>query len=132
MASQYTLADILSLSNLNLLADALKKVNLGVMLQKQVETLAPGAVSCVLAKRAFGGAAITALVTSGANAGVYVVGEAIGNANLVDAVLGTSAGIASLGADGKTLTFKSSVANVVVTYMAASEIPLSDVFNDFI
>jgi hypothetical protein len=131
-SSQYTLADVLSQANPNLIADALKKVNLGSLLQKQVESLSPAAASFRLAKRAFSGAAITAVVSSGANAGVYIVGEAIGNANLVDAVLGTSAGIASLGADGKTLTFKSSVAACIVTYMAASEIPLSDIFADFV
>lgn len=132
MASQYTLADVLSQSNPNLIADALKKVNLGVLLQKQSESLTPASATVVLAKQAFSGAAISVVVSSGANAGVYIVGEQLASGDLVDAVSGTSAGIASLGADGVTLTFKSSVAACVVTYMAASEVPLSTIFADFV
>ncbi len=132
MASQYSLADILTQSNLNLLADALKKVNLGVLFQKQVETLTPASATVVLAKEAFSAAAGRVVVGSGANAGVYIVGSQLASGELVDAVSGTSVGIASLGADGKTLTFASAVADCVVTYSAASETALSDAFNDFI
>lgn len=124
--SKETLGSVLSTSNPNQLADALKKVNLGVMLAPVEETITQSASTTVaLSKKAFGPAMVHARVTGGASLGKYVCSDSAGIA--VD--VGTEIGVCKLAADGLSLIFASNVTACVVSYMAASEMSLSDIWS---
>lgn len=125
-----TLGNILTKADPNLISDALRKVNLGVLLTKQVETLTGVANTVVLSKPAYSGCSVICHVSAGAvGAGVYVCGS---TGTAIPAVEGASLGFARLDTDGKTLIFAGGVITATVEYMAASEVPLSDPFNDFV
>lgn len=124
--SKETLGSVLSTSNPNQLADALKKVNLGVMLAPVEETITQSASTTVaLSKKAFGPAMVHARVTGGVSVGKYVCSDSAGIA--VD--VGTEIGVCKLAADGLSLEFASNVTACVVSYMAASEMSLSDIWS---
>jgi hypothetical protein len=124
--SKETLGSVLSTSNPNQLADALKKVNLGVMLAPVEETITQAASTTVaLSKKAFGPAMIHARVTGGVSVGKYVCSDSAGIA--VD--VGAEIGVCKLAADGLSLVFASNVTACVVSYMAASEMSLSDIWS---
>lgn len=128
--AQYTLADILTQANPNLISDALKKVNLGVMLTPVSETITLGAPATTLplSVKSFSPGTMHVRVTAGVSLGKYVVSDAGGIA--VD--VGAEIGVCKLAADGLSLEFASNVTSVLVSYLAASEIPLSSTFSDFV
>lgn len=121
-----TLADILTKADPNLLADAFRKVNLGVMLAPKVATITQSsATTMTLSPPALCPAVVSVRVTGGASAAnVYIVTDSGGTA--VDGA------ICKLSADGATLTFALGVTSAVVSYVPRSETPLSDPFADFI
>lgn len=107
----------LSQANPGFLADALRKVDLGSMLYKQVETITQSASTTVtLAKPAFGPAGVCVRVTGGVSLGAYLVVDSGG----VAVNVGTEIGVCKLSDDGLTLTFASNVTSCVVTYAAAA------------
>ena len=107
----------LSQANPGFLADALRKVDLGSMLYKQVETITQSAATTVtLAKPAFGPAGVCVRVTGGVSLGAYLVVDSGG----VAVNVGTEIGVCKLSDDGLTLTFASNVTSCVVTYAAAA------------
>jgi len=117
-----TLGSVLTTSNPNQIADALKGVNLGVMLAAVSETLsnpAP-ATTIVLNKPSFGPGSMHVRVTVGVSVGKYVVSDAAGVA--VD--VGAEIGVCKLNAAGTELEFASAVEEVIVSYLAASETSL--------
>jgi len=125
-----TLGNILTKADPNLIADAFRKVNLGVMLAKQVETLTGVANTVTLSKVAYSGCSVICHVSAGAvGAGVYVCGSV---GTVIPAVEGASLGFARLDTDGKTLIFAGGVTTATVEYMAASESDLAGAFNDFV
>lgn len=127
--AQFTLGTALTQANPNLLADALKKVNLGVMLTAVEETITQAAATTVaLPKKSFGPGSMHVRVTGGVSLGKYVVSDSGGVA--VD--VGAEVGVCLLSADGLSLVFASNVTDVIVSYLAASEIPLTDTFADFV
>ena len=92
----------LSQANPGFISDALRKVDLGSMLYKQVETITQSAATTVtLAKPAFGPAGVCVRVTGG---------------------------VCKLSDDGLTLTFASNVTACVVTYAAAAAAPKDEAF----
>lgn len=121
-----TLANILTKADPNLIADALRKVNLGVLLAPTVSTISQASsVDVILDPPALCPAVVSARVTAGAAAqNVYIVTDSGGTA--VDGA------ICKLSADGTTLTFALAVTDLVVSYVPRSESPLSDSFNDFV
>jgi len=121
-----TLADILTKADPNLLADALRKVNLGVMLAPVVKTITQSsATTMTLSPPALCPAVVGVRVTGGASAAnVYIVADSA--ATPVDGA------ICKLSADGKTLTFALAVTSAVVSYVPRSESDLSAAFNDFV
>lgn len=121
-----TLADILTKADPNLIADAFRKVNLGVMLAPTVETITQSsATTMTLSPPALCPAVVSVRVTGGASAAnVYIVTDSGGTA--VDGA------ICKLSADGATLTFALAVTSAVVSYVPRSESPLSDAFSDFV
>jgi len=124
-----TLANILTKADPNLIADALRKVNLGVMLAPTVKTITQSsAVTMTLSPPALCPAVVSVRVTGGAAAaGVYKVTDAGGTA--VDSA---TLGVAKLSADGTTLTFAVALTDAVVSYVPRSESPLSETFADFV
>jgi hypothetical protein len=124
-----TLGNILTKADPNLIADAFRKVNLGVMLTAVESTISQAASTTVaLPKKSFGPGSMHVRVTGGVSLGKYVVSDSGGVA--VD--VGAEIGVCKLAADGLSLVFASNVTDCVVSYLAASEIPLSDTFNDFV
>lgn len=121
-----TLANILTKADPNLIADALRKVNLGVMLAPTVSTISQAAdVDVILDPPALCPAVVSVRVTGGTSAAnVYIVSDS--GATPVDGA------ICKLSADGTTLTFALDVTDAVVSYVPRSESPLSDSFNDFV
>lgn len=124
-----SLADILTKADPNLIADALRKVNLGVMLAPVSETITLGAPATTLplSVKSFGPGSMHVRVTAGVSVGKYVVTDSGGV--VVD--VGAEIGVCKLAADGLSLVFASNVTTVIVSYLAASESPLSAAFNDF-
>lgn len=120
-----TLAGILDEADPNKIADALRKVKLGILLTPQNRTITQStSVDVVLDPPALGPASITARVTTGtALAGVYRVTDS-GGTEVDSATLG----VATLSDDGATLTFAAAVTGVVVDYIPRSE---SDITADF-
>jgi len=107
----------LSQANPGFLADALRKVDLGSMLYKQVETITQSAATTVtLAKPAFAPAGVTVRVTGGVSLGAYLVVDSGGIAVNV----GAEIGVCKLSDDGLTLTFASNVTACKVVYAAAA------------
>jgi len=107
----------LSQANPGFLADALRKVDLGSMLYKQVETITQSAATTVtLAKPAFGPAGVCVRVTGGVSLGAYLVVDSGGIAVNV----GSEIGVCKLSDDGLTLTFASNVTACKVVYAAAA------------
>ena len=125
-----TLADILTKADPNLIADAFRKVNLGIMLTPVSETITLGAAATTLplSVKSFSPGTMHVRVTAGVSVGKYVVSDSGGIA--VD--VGLEVGVCKLAADGLSLVFASNVTSVLVSYLAASESPLSDAFNDFV
>lgn len=121
-----TLGDILTKADPNLLADALRKVNLGVMLAPKVATITQSSsTSMTLSPPALCPGVVSVRVTGGAAAAnVYIVTDSGGTP--VDGA------ICKLSADGTTLTFAVALTSAVVSYVPRSESPLSDAFNDFV
>lgn len=120
--SKETLGSVLTKANPNQIADALKGVNLGVMLTAVSETLtnpAP-ATTISLSKPSFGPGSMHVRVTTGVSVGKYVVSDAGGVA--VD--VGLEVGVCKLNAAGTELEFASNVEEVIVSYLAASETSL--------
>ena len=121
-----TLASVLTRSNPNQIADALKKANLGLMLAPVEETISQAAsTTVVLSKKAFGPAMVHARVTGGVSVGKYVVSDSGGIA--VD--VGLEVGVCKLAADGLSLIFASNVTACVVSYIAASETALTTIWS---
>jgi hypothetical protein len=125
-----TLGNILTKADPNLISDALRKVNLGVMLAPVSETitLAAPATTLPLSVKSFGPGSMHVRVTAGVSVGKYVVTDSGG----IVVNVGAEIGVCSLAADGLSLVFASNVTTVIVSYLAASESPLSDAFNDFV
>jgi len=104
-------------ANPGFIADALRKVDLGSMLYKQVETITQSAATTVtLAKPAFGPAGVCVRVTGGGSLGAYLVVDSGGIA--VD--VGSEIGVCKLSDDGLTLTFATALTGCKVTYAAAA------------
>ena len=124
--SKDTLGSVLSTSNPNQLADALKKVNLGVMLAPVEATITQSASTTVaLPKKAFGPGSMHVRVTAGVSVGKYVVTDSGG----IVVNVGAEIGVCKLAADGLSLVFASNVTACIVSYLAASESPLSDIWS---
>ena len=121
-----TLADILTKADPNLIADAFRKVDLGVMLAPTVKTITQSsATTMTLSPPALCPAVVSVRVTGGASAAnVYIVTDSGGTA--VDGA------ICKLSADGATLTFALAVTSAVVSYVPRSASDLSASFADFI
>lgn len=121
-----TLADILTKADPNLLADALRKVNLGVMLAPTTKTITQSsATTMTLSPPALCPGVVSVRVTGGASAlNAYICTDAGGTA--VDGA------ICKLSADGKTLTFALAVTSAVVSYVPRPETSLADPFLDFV
>lgn len=120
--SQFTLADALTAANPSNLSDALRKVDLGVMLAPTVKTISQAsATTIVLDPPALCPAVVSARVTGGtAGQNVYICTDAGGTA--VDGA------ICKLSADGVTLTFAAAVTDAVVSYVPRSKFPLESAF----
>lgn len=115
----------LSQANPGFLADALRKVDLGSLFYKQVETITQASsTSVVLAKPAFAPAGVCVRVTAGGSLGAYLVVDSGGIA--VD--VGAEIGVCKLSDDGLTLTFASAVTECVVTYAAAAAASKDEAF----
>jgi len=119
----------LSQANPGFLADALRRVDLGSFFKLQKETITQSAAdTVVLAKAAFGPAMVQVRVTAGAGSalGSYLVADAAGLA----VVVGAEIGVCKLSDDGLTLTFAagSNITECVVSYLAASAVPLDEQF----
>lgn len=124
-----TLANVLTKADPNLIADAFRKVNLGVMLAPVEATITQSAATTVaLPKKSFGPGAMHVRVTGGVSVGKYVVSDSGGIAVNV----GSEIGVCKLAADGLSLVFASNVTSCIVSYLAASESALTDTFSDFI
>ncbi len=103
-----TLKSALNRANPNTLADVLAKIDLGTMLDPKTVTVAQTAATTIVldppALAVFG-----ARVTAGA--------AASGPRMITDAGGSASATVATLSADGATLTFEGNVTGAVVSYM---------------
>ena len=121
-----TLAGVVNDANPNNIADALAKVKLGTLLTPQTrEIVQASSVDVILDPPALGPASVTARVTAGtALAGVYRVTDAAGTA--VDSA---TLGVATLSADGATLTFDAAVTELVVDYIPRSAVDMTSDFN---
>ena len=113
-----TLGAVLSKANPNQLADALKKVDLGVMLApvSTTITLAAPATTLPLPVKSFGPGSMHVRVTAGVSVGKYLVTDSAG----VAVNVGTEVGVCKLAADGLSLIFNANVTTVIVSYLAAS------------
>lgn len=122
MATQKeTLFSVLDQADPNRLADALRAVKLGTMLQAVEGTLTQApATTLSLPVKSFGPGSMHVRVTTGVSVGKYVVSDSAGIA--VD--VGAEIGVCKLAADGFSLEFASDVEEVVVSYLAASETSL--------
>ena len=115
----------LSQANPGFIADALRKVDLGSMLYKQVENITQASSTTVaLSKAAFAPAGVCVRVTAGGSLGAYLVVDSGGIA--VD--VGTEIGVCLLADDGLSLEFASPVTECVVTYAAAAAAPKDEAF----
>lgn len=121
-----TLANVLSKADPNLIADALRKVDLGVMLAPVVKTITQSsATTMTLSPPALCPGVVSVRVTGGASAAnAYICTDAGGTA--VDGA------ICKLSADGTTLTFALGVTSAVVSYVPRSASDLSEAFADFV
>lgn len=124
-----TVGEVLDASNLNLLADALAKVQLGTILALQKESITQAAAdSITLAKAAFGPAMVHVRVTAGgaSTLGAYLVSDAGG----VAVKVGAEIGVCKLSNDGLTLTFAagSNITAAEVSYLAAPAVALDSLF----
>jgi len=107
----------LTQANPGFISDALRKVDLGSMLYKQVETITQASSTTVLlSKAAFAPAGVCVRVTAGGSLGAYLVVDSGGIA--VD--VGSEIGVCLLADDGLSLEFASAVTECVVTYAAAA------------
>lgn len=128
-----TLADVLSKADPDKLADALRQVNLGVMLAPTKKTITLGTVNAVVPLSPPALAIITCRVsdtTGGAGAvGARVVTDAGGTAAAPGATGNANvAGVALLSDDGTTLTFEGTVKAIVVEYIPRSAVDPSTAF----
>ena len=115
----------LTQANPGFISDALRKVDLGSMLYKQVETITQSAATTVtLATPAFGPAGVCVRVTGGVSLGAYLVVDSDG----VAVNVGAQIGVCKLSDDGLTLTFASNVTACKVTYAAAAAAPKDEAF----
>ena len=118
-----TLGLALEQANPNLIADALRKVDLKSFLYKYSETITQAAsTTVVLSKAAFGPAGVCVRVTAGASLGAYLVVDSGGIA--VD--VGAEIGVCKLADDGLSLEFASNVTECVVTYAVAAAAPADE------
>ena len=126
MATQKeTLFSVLDKADPNRLADALRAVKLGTMLQAVEGTLTQAAATTLpLPVKSFGPGSMHVRVVTGVSPGKYVVTDAAGV--IVD--VGAEIGVCKLAADGFSLEFASDVEEVIVSYMAASETSLDTVW----
>jgi hypothetical protein len=114
MASE-TLKSALNRANPNTLADVLAKIDLGTMLEPKTVTVAQSSASTIpLDPPAL--AVFAARVTGGA--------AAAGARMVSDAGATASATVATLSADGATLTFEAGVTGAVVSYMPRPAVAL--------
>lgn len=126
-----TLGTLLTQADPNTLADALRKVNLGNMLQvKQHDTgTIAGTASIVLPEEAH--AVLSARIvtaTTATKVGTYMVTPDIGVTKL-SALTSSVVGLATLGADRKTITFEATDATrVLVAYIPAPATALTEIF----
>jgi hypothetical protein len=121
-----TLAGVVNDANPNNIADALAKVKLGTLLTPQTRAIVQASsVDVILDPPALGPASVTARVTAGtALAGVYRVTDTDGTE--VDSA---TLGVATLSADGGTLTFAAAVTELVVDYIPRSAVDMTSDFN---
>ena len=116
MATAETLKSALNRANPNTLADVLAKIDLGTMLAPKTETVAQtSATTITLNPPAL--AVFSARVTGGA--------AAAGARTVTDEGGTPSTSIATLSADGTTLTFEAGVTGAVVSYMPRPAVDLS-------
>jgi hypothetical protein len=125
-----TLADVLTKSDPNKLADALAQVNLGALLAPVEETLTlatvgtaitlskPALVVCNCRVTDISGAAM-------ARVGNFVVGDAA--ATPIEASA-TAPGVAKLSADGLTITFNATIKAALVRYIQRPGVALTAAF----
>ena len=116
-----TLADVLDDANLNNVDRAMAQNKLGTMLTPQKRAVSQvSAATMTLDPPAMGPATITARVTAGA--------AAAGPRAFTDEGGTPSATLATLSADGTTITFEAAVTDAVVDYLPRSE---ADITADF-
>ena len=115
-----TLGLALEQANPNILADALRKVNLSKMLEPQKLVLSGAAASASVTLDPPALLVQSARVTAGA--------AAAGLRQIGDAAATLSGTVCRLSDDGATLTFEANVTGVIVVYMARSEASLSSQF----
>lgn len=126
-----TLGTLLTQADPNTLADALRKVDLGNMLQvKEYDTgTIAGTASIVLPEEAL--AVLSARIvtaTTATKVGTYMVTPDTGVTKLTAATSGV-VGLATLGADRKTITFEATDATrVLVKYIPAPATALTEIF----
>lgn len=125
-----TIKEVLTKASPNQIADALRKVDLGNMLTPvQYDT---GTITAIAAVPIPGNGALLVqsarVVTSGTagSVGTYVAGDA-GVTPLTPAA-STVVGIAALAADGKSITFPSTVTRAIITYVPAPAAALTAKF----
>lgn len=122
-----TLADVVDDANPNNLADALRLVKMGQMMTPQKRAISQASdTDVILDPPALGPASVTARVTGGAAlAGVYRATDEGGTP--VDSA---TLGVATLSADGTTLTFAAALTDVVVDYIPRSDSDINGDFNE--
>lgn len=129
-----TLQQTLDVANPVDLADALRKVKLGTLLTPTVYTSGTiGAIAAVplpVAQPALVVMSARVLASgTAASVGTYMVGDAGSTPTLPTGGASAGVGIASLSADGSTITFPNTVTSVVVQYLPRSAAPITGGFN---
>lgn len=128
-----TLASVLDQANPNSVADALRKVKLGTLLTpKQLDTGTITGIATVTLDPPALLVQSARVVTSGTagSVGAYIVADASATP-AVPAAANTNPGVASLSADGVTLTFPNTITRAIVTYIPRSDTDMTDDWGNF-
>jgi hypothetical protein len=113
-----SVSDVLDKGDLNRIADCARVAKLGTMLSKQGSTVVQtAAVTITLDPPAKGPHSVAVRVTGGA--------AAAGPRQVTDHGGTPSATVATLSADGATLTFEGNVTDAVISYDAAPDVDLA-------
>lgn len=123
-----TLKSELNRADLNSIADMLRKVQLGTMFE--IQEWDSGTITAAATIDIPGGALLVQsaqVVTSGtaASVGHYLPGNSSSTPLLPPGGADTAVGIASVAADGSTLTFPNTVTRVIVRYIKKPAIALT-------